>query len=85
MSREDITMAVAKDPAIKLFGRTISVPDAQTSDDAESLVSFHSFTWSTFSPFFSNFYAPGCLALDFLIEEAETGSPPPIWPSLLRV
>ncbi|KAJ8430938.1 hypothetical protein Cgig2_021870 [Carnegiea gigantea] len=37
MSREDITMAVAKDPAIKLFGRTISVPDAQTSDDAESL------------------------------------------------
>lgn len=37
MSREDMA-AVAKDPAIKLFGRTISLPESQFSDESESQV-----------------------------------------------
>lgn len=35
--------AVAKDPAIKLFGRTISLPETQFSDDFESLDNGSSF------------------------------------------
>lgn len=40
MSREDMAATAVKDPAIKLFGRTICLPESQFSDDSEILVLF---------------------------------------------
>lgn len=45
-TEQSMAAALAKDPAIKLFGRTISLPDSHFSDDSDFLVRFTAFSFS---------------------------------------